>query len=244
MASTIVKPATAVIAYPDSDGKPMAETPLHRRNLTDLVETLDAWFAPDPMVYVSGNMLMYYIEDNPRRHVSPDVFVVKGIPKLPERRHFLVWKEGKGPDAVIELSSPSTEKEDLERKFELYRDLLKVSEYFLFDPYGESLVPPLVGFRLSNWEYEAIAPVNGRLPSEVLGLHLERDGWQLRLYDPAAGAWLLVPREEGAARRRAEAAQSATDARLREETQRRQQAEAEIERLRRELDALKRAAKK
>ncbi len=33
------------------------------------------------MVCVSGNMLMFYEEGNRRKHVSPDVFVVRGIPK-------------------------------------------------------------------------------------------------------------------------------------------------------------------
>ena len=36
------------IEYPDSDGKPMAETPIHRQNLTDLIEMLDNHFAGDP----------------------------------------------------------------------------------------------------------------------------------------------------------------------------------------------------
>ena len=37
--------------------------------------------------------------------------------------------------------------------------------------------------------------MNGRLPSKVLGLHLEADGDLLRLYDPAAKQWLLTPPE-------------------------------------------------
>lgn len=38
--------------------------------------------------------------------------------------------------------------------------------------------------------------VSGRLVSEVLGLHLEAAGQDLRLYDPAAGCWLRTPPEE------------------------------------------------
>src|SRR6266853_13806 len=98
------------VYYPDSDGQPLGETPYHCRNLTDLVATLDGWYLPDPDVLVAGNMFMYYVPGNPRRHISPDVFVVKGIPKTrtPERRAYLVWEEGKGPDAVMELTSSST----------------------------------------------------------------------------------------------------------------------------------------
>jgi hypothetical protein len=34
----------------------------------------------DPNVYVSGNLMVYYVEGHPEISVSPDVFVVKGVP--------------------------------------------------------------------------------------------------------------------------------------------------------------------
>jgi Uma2 family endonuclease len=223
------------IEYPTSDGKPMAETPRHRDNLAWLIEMLRTWYLPDPMVYVSGNMLLYYVPGNKRKHVSPDVFVVRGIPKTrtPERGCYLLWEEGKGPEAVIELTSKSTRHEDLQEKFHLYQDVLKVREYFLFDPNAEYLQPPLQGYRLRAGKYVRIRPAKGRLPSQVLGLHLEADGWQLRLYDPAKQQWLPTPPEERTAREQAERERH-------EAQQRQQQAEAEVERLRRELDILRR----
>ena len=39
----------------------------------------------DPSVYIAGNMLMYYVPNDKRRHVSPDVYLVKGIPPLSRR---------------------------------------------------------------------------------------------------------------------------------------------------------------
>ena len=81
----------------------------------------------------------------------------------------------------------------------LCRDVLKVPEYFMFDPRAEYLDPPLQGFRLNGGDYIPIEPVAGRLPSEVLGLHLERDGQHLRFFDPATGLYLVSPVE--AARR-------------------------------------------
>src|SRR5262245_45546994 len=72
-----------VVEYPESDGKPMAETPVHRNNMANQIDTLSHRYAAEANVYVSGNMMMYYVEGNPRKHVSPDVFVVFGIPKLP-----------------------------------------------------------------------------------------------------------------------------------------------------------------
>lgn len=173
----------------------MAETPVHRQNMTDVIAELDSWFEPEPMVYVSGNMLMYYVPGNKHKRVSPDVFVTLGIPKNKFRPYYLTWEEGKGPDLAIELTSKSTRHEDLKQKLELYRDILKIKEYFLFDPFGEYLKPPLRGFRLLGGEYRLIKPVNGRIPSKVLGLHLEGQKDQLRLFDVAAGKWLPTPKE-------------------------------------------------
>ena len=65
----------------------------------------------------------------------------------------------------------------------------------MFDPTEDYLTPPLQGFRLVDGEYLPIEPVDGRLPSEVLGLHLEQDGRELRLYDPARRLRLLKPVE-------------------------------------------------
>jgi Uma2 family endonuclease len=183
------------LPYPTSDGKPMAETDWHRILMIDLIQTLENWFADDPKVYVSGNLLMFYVPGDRRRHLSPDVFVVKGVPKH-KRLYYLVWEEKKGPDIVIELTSKSTRNEDLKKKFELYQGILEVSEYFLFDPLGDYLKPPLQGFRLQDGKYEPIAPAKNRLPSQTLRLHLERDGENLRLYNPKSGQWLRTPAED------------------------------------------------
>jgi Uma2 family endonuclease len=201
--------------YPTSDGRPVAETDLHRDLMLDLIETLKEWFAADPQTYVSGNILLFYEEGNKHKHVSPDVLVVRGVPKH-RRDNYLVWEEKKAPDLAIELTSASTRAEDTRGKSELYRTVLKVPEYFLFDPKAEYLSPPFQGYRLRRGRYVSIKPVDGRLPSEVIGLHLERDGNQLRLWDPVASR--RVPTSAEA----------------------RRAMEAENERLRRELEELKR----
>jgi Uma2 family endonuclease len=207
--------------YIESDGRPMGETPLHRDNLAYLVQMLSAWFADDPQVYVSGNMFVHYVRGERNRHLSPDVFVVRGVPKstTPERRSYRVWEEGKAPDLVIELTSESTREEDMDDKMHLYQDTLRVREYFLFDPYAEYLEPPFQGHRLFRKRYRPIEPVKGRLPSEVLGLHLEPHDGFLRLYDQATRRWLLLPPEEHQALL---------------------EAEAEVERLKQELEKLRR----
>jgi Uma2 family endonuclease len=220
---------TMALTYPTSDGKPMAETDWHRDLMVALIQGLQAFYADSSLVYVSGNLLIFYVPGDRRKHISPDVFVVKGVPKH-SRPNYLIWEEGKGPDLVIELTSSSTRADDVKRKFVLYQDTLKVQEYLLFDPLGDYLKPSLKGFRLQRGVYVAIRPIQGRLPSQVLGLHLERHGSDLRLFDPTSKRWLEKPQEEVATARAA----------LVQEHEARQRAEAEVERLNREISDLRR----
>src|SRR5665213_802263 len=177
------------VKYPTTDGKPMAETDLHRDLMVALIETLKAFYRDDPLVYVSGNLLLCYEKGNRRKHLAPDVFVVRGVPKH-RRENYLLWEEGHSPRFVIELTSSSTRKEDTSKKMALYRDVLKVREYFLFDPNGDYLKPSMQGWRLRGGVYHPIRAIEGRLPSLTTGLHLERDGCDLRLWNPATNAWL------------------------------------------------------
>jgi len=48
------------IVYPTSDGRPMAETPLHMQEMIDLIETLQDHFAADPDVYVWGSLRRWF----------------------------------------------------------------------------------------------------------------------------------------------------------------------------------------
>ena len=216
--------ASRVIEYPSSDGQPMAETPVHRDVMIDAIQILTRHFAERSDVYVSGNMLMYYEEGNPRKSVAPDVFVVVGASRDKDRDTYLMWREPKAPDFVLEITSKSTRKNDLVTKRALY-ETLGVAEYFLFDPRAEYLNPPLQGYALRGGRYAPVAAtrlVSGAraLHSETLGLSLHLRGQGLRLHDPATGKDLLTPEEaeedEAAARQAIEAENSRLRARIRE----------------------------
>jgi Uma2 family endonuclease len=228
------------IIYPESDGKPMAETDVHRKLMAELIEELEIFFQDDPQVYVSGNLLLYYEEGNPKKRIAPDVFVVRGVPKH-ERRIYQLWKEGRAPDAVFEISSRGTWSEDLVKKFQLCARL-GVREYFIFDPEYDYLHQPLLAFRLEDGLYEELDVLEGCVMSEALGLELVDTGKTLRLRDPQTGQFLLTRTELDAARQQAEIARQQAEARAAEEADARLQAEtraeaaeAELARLRAEL---------
>lgn len=236
MIRPITFPAVSRDEYPTSDGRPMGETDVHRDLILALLGTLRWWFRDDPTTYVSGNLLVFYDKGNKWAHVSPDVLVVPGAGSH-ARDNYLLWEEGRGLDVVIELTSKTTMAEDIEKKYDLYVSKLGVKEYFLFDPREEYLTPPFQGYRRVKGRFQAIKPVTGRFPSKVLGLHLERSGTQLRLWDPSTGEWVPTPDERAAIE--AERADQ-EKARADDATARADAATAQAARLQRELDALRR----
>ena len=176
------------LVYPESDGEPMAETPKHQQVMIDCMDILRNHFRGFVDVYIAGNMLLYYEEGNPRKSVSPDVFMVRGLSKK-DLRTYKTWEQPSTLDFVLEVASPSTYAKDFNEKMEIYAKILRVKEYCIYDPYYE-IDPSFVGFRLVGDVYEEIAFVEGRLPCETLGLELgERDG-ALRLYNPVTAKWL------------------------------------------------------
>ncbi len=198
--------AAPTIVYPESDGEPMAETDQHRKLMMDFILMLEGHYKYDKDVYVSGNILMYYVEGNPKKCLSPDVFVTFGVEKK-LRRTFLIWEEANTPDFVLEVASPKTVSKDIGEKKELYASVLSVKEYYIYDPLGQ-IIPSFVGYRLIDGEYQEIAAVNDRLPSETLGLELGEYKGMLRLYDPNRSEWLQPPQERvDAAEERAEIAE-------------------------------------
>ena len=188
--------------YPESDGKPMSETPVHRRATIDATEPLDRFFEKRSDVYVGSDMFVYYRDGNLRCNVVPDVWVAFGVAKLPERRTWLLWIEGKGPDFVLEITSKSTRREDAGPKKRLYAQL-GVREYWQFDPTGDYLDPILKGRELGpDGKYRdlVLSERDGvlRHPS-LLGLDLCLEDGRLYYFDPVRKVRLLTSDEKDAA---------------------------------------------
>jgi Uma2 family endonuclease len=222
------------IEYPESDGKPMAESDVHLDVIMHLVQALRDRYAADRQVYVAGNLLLY-LEKGTRKSVAPDVFVVQGVPKH-KRGKYLLWEEGQAPCFVLEATSKSTKDEDLTDKKARYAQL-GVEEYFLFDPEGEYLRPRFQGLRLRGGEYQPIpVSVDGSLTSRTLGVVFVPDGLSLRMRDVETGAPLLGYADWKA---RAEAAEQEAEA----AKQRAEAAEAQVRVLTEELARLRRLPK-
>ena len=201
------KPARKrAIYYPTGDGKPMAEDELHLDLMNYAIPALKYRFHLRPDVYVGGNNFLYYEQDNPKARISPDCYVAFGVEAKGHRRFYKVWEENDiAPAVVFEFTSKATQKEDVTFKKPLYEQVLRVAEYFQFDPTGDYLHPRLQGQRLQGGKYQSIELRDDRMFSEQLGLELVVQGDALRFYDPVRAEWLRTYEEAENQRLAAEA---------------------------------------
>lgn len=193
------------------DGEPL-ESNRHRIAIDALIRSFKHGWSKRQDVFAGGNMFIYYSSSQARNRdfQGPDFFVVLGVDSNPARQGWVVWEEGgRYPDVIVELLSASTEAVDRGVKKDLYEQVFKTRDYFIFDPFDPE---SLQGWHLSLDEgYQPTQPNDrGWLWCHSLGAWfgtwegtVEDDTaiW-LRLYDESG---LLIPLPEEAAQQQAEA---------------------------------------
>jgi len=218
-----ILPDFPTLDLPAEDGVPL-ESDWHRSQMNLLIDVVKHIWRDRRDFFAGGNMFIYYSlqQARTREYRGPDFFVIKGVDGSYLRDKWVVWEEdGRYPDVVVELMSPSTAREDLGPKKELYERTFRTADYFCYDPDRKKLY----GWRLRERGYAPLTPdENGRLWSAELeawlgvweGAYLRTQATWLRLFDEAGR---VLPTEAEAERRRAEAAEAEV-ARLREELSR------------------------
>ena len=172
------------VIFPKGDlysDEPPLETELHLRQIILLLQCLDWLWRDRNDFYVAGNLTIYYSQ-NQRKSADfrgPDFFVVLGTDRKP-RKSWVVWEEdGKYPNVIVEMLSPTTANTDREFKKKLYQDTFRTPDYFWFDPYTLEFA----GFHLVNGKYQALAPNSqGYLWSDELELYLGIHQHKLRFF--------------------------------------------------------------
>lgn len=151
------------------DGEPM-ESDWHVKSMTLLTSCVDQCFADRDDYYVGGNMFIYFSIEQARNRDfrGPDFYLVWNTTRKPMRPYWVVWEEGgRTPDIIIELCSESTINEDYGRKKKVYAEVLRVPDYFCYDPATHKVD----GWRLEGRKYVPLKPnPQGRLWSQELGL--------------------------------------------------------------------------
>ena len=205
--------ATAVAPEPDDveypEGHWIAQSVGHGDAVRQAATALDYFFRERADVLVAMELVVYYQPGNSKLRLQPDVQVVFGVEHCGSRGSFKVWEEGKAPDFVLEVASPSTAENDAEHKAREYAQI-GVREYWRLDPAGTLMQTSLEGYVASAGQYEQVQPVEGAgrggaLRSRVLGLDLRsrrQAGVTVLVFiDPRTGEE-FDGRLEGAERRR------------------------------------------
>ena len=141
----------------------------------------------------------------------PDLLVLfdSDLALLREQNGYVIDSQGKAPDFVLEVASPTTGKVDYTDKRRDY-ERFGVVEYWRFDPSdGEYHDAALAGDRLVDGVYESIeieelGEGRHRGYSAALGLYVCWEDGMLRFFDPVTGSYLLAHDEERAGRMAAE----------------------------------------
>jgi Uma2 family endonuclease len=146
--------------------------------------------------FVGGNMFIYYSSEQARNRDfrEPDFFVVLNVDGSQDRQGWVVWEEnGRYPDVIVELMSPSTAAADTGVKKDIYEQIFRTPDYYVFDPFDPN---SLRGWHLDLDEgYQELTPnEQGWLWCQRLGLWLGT--WEGTIEDKPA-LWLRFYDQEG-----------------------------------------------
>ncbi|AKV68787.1 Translation initiation factor 2 [Microcystis panniformis FACHB-1757] len=179
-----------------------------------LIRSLQQGYGERDDFYTGGNMFIYFSREQAKNRDfrGPDFFAVLNVDGTRERQGWVIWEEeGRYPDVIVELTSPSTAKTDKVRKKAIYEGTFRTPDYFIYDPFdGNSLQGWHLG---ADQRYHSLERnERGWLWCETLGYWLgtwegtidrETAIWA-RFYDSEGN---LIPLPEEAAQEQAAAAQ-------------------------------------
>lgn len=223
------------------DGEPL-ESNRHRIAMNVLIRSTQQALIERSDYFAGGNMFVYYSRDQAmnRDFRGPDFLAVLGVDGNRERQGWVVWEEGgRYPDVIVELLSPSTAAVDRGVKKDLYEQVFRTPDYFIFDPFNPD--------SLQGWH---LHPGSGYRPLEpnqqgwvwCETLHLWLGTWEGSIdREPGTGTchWLrfyrtdgsLVPLPEEAAQQQAEQERQRAEQERQRAEQERQRAEQAEQRL-------------
>ena len=197
-------PGPDELRLPSREDEPVSQNSGQFVAIVDGFDGLERHWKGRSDVFVSSDQFIYWdpAYDSRKNPVnpppSPDLYVVFGVADRP-RSTYVVWEEGKPPDFVLEIVSPSSRRRDKEEKRVLYAKM-GVPEFFLYDPESEGV--PLWGFKLRNGTYVQLP--EERLEEDLICVHSDVLGLclcakpskprprhnALRWYDPVAEKFL------------------------------------------------------
>jgi Uma2 family endonuclease len=204
------------VEYPESDGKPMADNTKQARWIVILFDNLLALFADMADVFIAADLLWYPVEGEPETRIAPDVLVAFGRPRG-DQGSYKQWKEGGiAPQVVFEILSASNSAIEMADKLDWY-ERYGVEEYYVYDQDSNRLIVYLRRGEVLR----RVRPADGFV-SPRLKIRFQMTAPEMTVFRPDGRPFLTFDRLEA---ERVEAVERA------------KKAEAEVERLRRLLNA-------
>ena len=151
-----------------------------------------------PDILIGSEIPIYYGDRDPvaRRfpHIRPDILIALNVDAIAIRRRvgYDPIQNGRPPDVVVEIASPSTYRNDAGRKRDIYQ-MLEVPEYWRFDPTGgEMFGQAVIGEQLVGSQYQRLPLLRygGAVgsTSPLLNLNFRYQGNELfTIHDPETG---------------------------------------------------------
>ena len=152
-----------------------------------------------PNILIGGEIPIYYGDRDPVTHrfphIVPDILIALNVDSyaIDNRIGYDPIQNGKPPDVVVEIASPSTYRNDAGRKRDIYQ-MLRVPEYWRFDPSGGRMFgQAIIGEQLVDDRYERLPLL--RYDGVIVGstsplLNLNFRYWSNRIFtvhDPETG---------------------------------------------------------
>ena len=198
---------------------------MHFGNPQTTLIAAERWIVPDP-------------GSNKTRARRPDLLIAFNVnpARYTLNNGYIISEQGKPPDFVLEVASPSTAATDTGDKRREYA-ALGIPEYWRFDSTGNDYPAKLAGDRLAAGRYLPISIAEVRPGvlqgySPALNLYLRWQDGQLHWHDPATGLHILRYEDQ---RSRADQAEARAD----QERQARLAAEERLRRIETEYRRLR-----
>jgi Uma2 family endonuclease len=167
--------------YPDSDGKPMANSSEHFEWIASVKYGLESVFADRDDVFVGADLFWYPVKGKTNLAVAPDVMVALGRPKE-ARKSYRQWNEDNTPPQVVfEFLSESNTLAEMAKKA-MFFERYGVQEYYMYDIERKQL-SGLIRFAEKDDALEEIPEMNG-WKSPRLGVAFDMSSGELILRKP------------------------------------------------------------
>ena len=209
--STLAGPAFVRIPDPPERCPDDITSFIHLSKTGSVAYLIDHFGNPDTTVIGGELYLQPELHTPQSERRVPDLYIAFSVNAAAyyARNAYVITEQGKPPDFVLEIASPTTAEQDVGPKRDDYESW-GVTEYWRFDHTGQHHGERLAGDRLVDGQYRPIdiAQVSNedwQGYSAALDLYLVWRGGQLLWIDPATSTPITTLADERAARQRAEA---------------------------------------